>query len=269
MRTKTLVAAMALLWCGTPDRAAWSGPPTEMLTVAGFGQVALYAPRAAPSQVVLFVSGDGGWNLGVVPMAEALSDRGALVVGIDIRAFVKTLNAAGGCAYPAGDLERLSRTVQLKRRLTEYKAPVLVGYSSGATLVYAALAAAPPETFAGAISLGFCPDLELSRPPCEQNGLRVSRRTNAPASTWLPISKREHPGWCCKVTLIRCVHRKSRVPSSRPFLAASCSLLRKSDTGSPCLAIGRDGTLAAYDAIVAHRASRSPCRPRQKFGISL
>jgi type IV secretory pathway VirJ component len=178
MNTKALVTLLALLWCVVPDPVAWSGPPTDVLTVPGFGQVSLYAPRAAPSEVVLFVSGDGGWNLGVIPMAETLRDRGALVVGIDIRAFVKSLNAGDSCAYPAGDLERLSRTVQLKRGLAEYKAPILIGYSSGATLVYAAVAAAPPETFAGAMSLGFCPDLEISRPLCQQNGLAVTRRAN-------------------------------------------------------------------------------------------
>ena len=109
-------------------------------------------------------------------MAEALRDRGALVAGIDIRAFMKTLNAANACAYPAGDLERLSRVVQLKRGLAEYRAPILVGYSSGATLVYAALAAAPAGTFAGAISLGFCPDLQIARAPCQQNGLTITRQ---------------------------------------------------------------------------------------------
>jgi len=153
------------------------GTAQEVLTVQGFGTVTLYAPRAAPSQVALFVSGDGGWNLGVIPMAEALRDRGALVVGIDIRAFIRTINAAGTCAYPAGDLERLSRTVQLKRGLAEYKPPILVGYSSGATLVYAAAATAPSEAFAGAISLGFCPDLEITPPPCKQNGFTFTRRT--------------------------------------------------------------------------------------------
>ena len=52
-----------------------------------FGRVAVYAPTRAPDQVVLFISGDGGWNLGVVPMAERLRDLGALVVGIDMRTF--------------------------------------------------------------------------------------------------------------------------------------------------------------------------------------
>jgi len=52
-----------------------------------------------------------------------------------------------------------------------YQRPLLVGYSSGATLVYAALAAAPPEAFAGAISLGFCPDLEIHKPLCHGRAL--------------------------------------------------------------------------------------------------
>ena len=127
---------------------AEAGPPSEVVSLAGFGRVSIYAPAAAPEAVVLFVSGDGGWNLGVVPMAERLRDQGALVVGIDIRAFIATLDAAAGCAYPAGSLEELSRAVQQHRHLQEYKRPILVGYSSGATLVYAATVprASRPDT---------------------------------------------------------------------------------------------------------------------------
>lgn len=154
---------------------ALAGEPTETLTLPTFGKVALYAPTGAPEQVVLFVSGDGGWNQGVVSMAERVRDLGALVVGIDIRAFLKSLEASPGCAYPAGALEELSRTVQLHRGLPAYKRPILVGYSSGATLVYAALAAAPAETFAGAISLGFCPDLEIHKAPCRERGLTFEK----------------------------------------------------------------------------------------------
>jgi type IV secretory pathway VirJ component len=170
----TLAAALALA-LALPARGG-AGEPSEMLTVPTFGSVALFAPKGAPQQVVLFVSGDGGWNLGVVAMAEHLRDLGALVAGIDIRAFLKSLEASKSCAYPAGSLEELSRTVQLHRRLPAYQRPILVGYSSGATLVYAALAAAPAETFAGAISLGFCPDLEIRNTPCRQRGLAFKRR---------------------------------------------------------------------------------------------
>jgi type IV secretory pathway VirJ component len=146
----------------------------ETFTFAPFGTVHVYAPPGAPSQVVLFISGDGGWNLGVIPMARRLQSEGALVVGIDIRTFLASLERSGACAYPAGSLEELSRAAQLRHRLPEYHTPILVGYSSGATLVYAALAQAPPETFRGAISLGFCPDVSLHTPLCRGRGL-VSR----------------------------------------------------------------------------------------------
>ena len=95
-------------------------------------------------------------------------------MGIDIRTFLASLERSGACAYPAGNLEELSRAVQLRHRLPEYHPPILVGYSSGATLVYAVLAQAPPETFRGAISLGFCPDVSLHTPLCRGRGL-VSR----------------------------------------------------------------------------------------------
>ena len=60
-------------------------------------------------------------------------------------------------------------------QLPSYLQPTLVGYSSGATLVYAALAQAPRGTFAGAVSLGFCPDLQMPATPCRGSGLAFSR----------------------------------------------------------------------------------------------
>ena len=142
------------------DVAAASAAQT--IRVPTFGTVAVYQPDASPQQVVLFLSGDGGWNLGVIRMAERPRREGALVVGVDTRALVKSMESATSCAYPAAPLEELSRAVQLRFKLPRYLRPVLVGYSSGATLVYAAIAAAPPETFAGAVSLGFCPRVEPS-----------------------------------------------------------------------------------------------------------
>jgi type IV secretory pathway VirJ component len=172
---RIVVLAVAIVALSLPAVAARAGQPTETLTHAAFGSVSIYAPVGEPQQVVLFVSGDGGWNLGVIPMAERLRELGALVVGIDIRRFIKSLEAAKPCAYPAGALEELSRDVQLHRKLPVYRRPILVGYSSGATLVYAALAAAPPETFAGGISLGFCSDIEIHNSPCRMRGLTFTK----------------------------------------------------------------------------------------------
>jgi len=170
-RRAAAIVAIAIA-TGAGVRAA---PDTLTVTVPTFGTVTIYQPDASPQQVVLFLSGDGGWNLGVIGMAERLRRAGALVVGIDTRAFVKSLESSGACAYPAGALEDLSRAVQVRLKLPHYLRPIVVGYSSGATLAYAAIAAAPPETFAGAMSLGFCPRLELRASPCAMRGLRATR----------------------------------------------------------------------------------------------
>jgi type IV secretory pathway VirJ component len=257
-RIGSLLALIAMFWCWLPERAASSGSASDALAVPGFGQVALYDPRSTPSQVVLFLSGDGGWNLGVVPMAEALRDRGALVVGIDIRTFVRTLNSGNSCAYPAGDLERLSRTVQLNRGLPEYKAPILVGYSSGATLVYAALAAAPPETFAGAISLGFCPDFEISRPLCQQNGLTATRRTNGPGFNLAPNQQMRLP-W---MVLQGQIDQVCTPAATAAFVAAvpGGKLFSLPNVGHG-YAVPRNWEtqyLQAYDAVAAHQSSAAP-----------
>ncbi len=173
VRSWAIAAAGALAAAASPASADPAGT-VETFTFAPFGVVRVYAPARTPDEVVLFVSGDGGWELGVIPMAERLRAEGALVAGIDIRSFFAGLARSGSCAYPAGSLEELSRALQLRGHLPEYHAPILVGYSSGATLVYAALAQAPPETFRGAISLGFCSDIPLSKPLCRGRGL-VSR----------------------------------------------------------------------------------------------
>ena len=80
--------------------------------------------------------------------------------------------------------------------MSDYLVPVLVGYSSGATVAYATLVQSPPGTFAGALSLGFCAEQDFSGASlCPGAGLHYTptRSTN----------------WCC-----------SRPPrSNRPWIA--------------------------------------------------
>jgi type IV secretory pathway VirJ component len=167
------IAALALILASAP--LAYATPlavSEDSLRLAPFGTVNLYSTSATPSRVVLFISGDGGWNRGVVDMARRLAGLDALVAGVDITHYLRAVGQSGeACAYPAGDLEELSRAVQLHARLRDYVRPILAGYSSGATLVYVALVEAPATTFQGGLSLGFCPDLEVSKPFCRGSGL--------------------------------------------------------------------------------------------------
>ena len=84
-----------------------------MLTFGRFGPVTLYRDRQLPSHVILFVSGDQGWNQTAVTSARALASSDVLVVGIDLPNYLKTLSAAEEtCSYPGGDFDALSKFVQ-------------------------------------------------------------------------------------------------------------------------------------------------------------
>ena len=151
----------------TPAPAAPSDGATSHLPAGRFGTVSVYIPEGTPKSVAIFLSGDGGWNLGVVGMARALTDMGAVVIGVDIRQYLGALGKAAqrpnaSCQLIAGDFENLSHQIQKEIGMFVYHVPVLVGYSSGATVVYAALVQSPPGTFAGALSMGFCPDQDFA-----------------------------------------------------------------------------------------------------------
>jgi type IV secretory pathway VirJ component len=175
------------------SRAA-AAPAGETLTYGRFGKVALVYRTPHPHNVVLFFSGDGGWNLGVVDMARTLSEMDALVVGINLPRYLAELAKSNeACSYPASDAELLSKYVQKKLGLPTYTPPVLVGYSSGATLVYALLAEAPPNTFKGAISMGFCPDLPLHKPLCAGHGLTWGPGPKGKGFSFKPTDSLEQP----------------------------------------------------------------------------
>jgi type IV secretory pathway VirJ component len=197
---KKILAAVVLLVLAPAIGAS----AEETMSFAPFGPVAIYRSRPHPSHVVLFVSGDGGWNLGVIDMARALSEEDALVVGIDITRYLKNVEKAkAACAYPAGDLQNLAKFVQKKTGFRNYTLPILVGYSSGATLVYASLAQAPPNTFRGAISLGFCPDLNLTKPFCRGYGLSWVQDPKDSGISFLPAQHLESPWIALQGTIDR------------------------------------------------------------------
>ena len=172
--------------------AALPGFNNETLEFGRFGKIHIYGDTTSPKEVVLFVSGDGGWNLGVIDMARSLSSLNALVAGIDITHYLAELErSTEPCSYPASDFEMLSKFIQKHYNLSDYIIPILVGYSSGATLVYATLVQAPSTTFKGAISLGFCPDLPLSKPFCPGSGLTFNKLPNGKGLSLLPSKNLE------------------------------------------------------------------------------
>jgi type IV secretory pathway VirJ component len=166
------------LLAATPWMTGWAAPVAAPAAAAThvshgrFSNVAVYSPAGAPTSVVLLLSGDEGWNATADIVAKQLVQQGAMVAGIDWPKFRANLEADGDeCVSPDGDLENLSHFLQAYLHSPTYLPPILVGLSSGAPFAYAVLAQAPRNTFAAALTLGFCAHLDMKKPLCKGSGL--------------------------------------------------------------------------------------------------
>jgi type IV secretory pathway VirJ component len=73
IRVVALSGLLALCWAALPRAAVAADSQAERHLPAGrFGTVTVYIPEGAPRSVAIFISGDGGWKLGVTRMAQAL-----------------------------------------------------------------------------------------------------------------------------------------------------------------------------------------------------
>jgi len=151
------------------------------LNVAGFGEVAVYKPAGDAKGLALFASGDGGWSLGVLDMAHEAAGLGYWVAGFSTPQFLKGLDAGDGeCSDADGLLATLGDDLVRLLKLPLDTRPVVIGYSSGATIVYATLAADAGHHLGGGVSLGFCPDLLIHKPFCAGHGGLTQQKQQQP-----------------------------------------------------------------------------------------
>ena len=186
-KMKRIFLSIAILLCISSTTLASA---TDTLKFGVLGKIIIYKPVSVANAVVLFVSGESGWNRNMSEIAKNLVSQGAIVAGIDIRQYFKRLKTKSlKCYYPAGELEELSMFLQKKYKLSQYHKPILLGYSSGATLVYGALAQAPANTFKGAIALAFNPEIKLNKLLCAGSGLKQHTVKNG-KSVYLDASEK-------------------------------------------------------------------------------
>src|ERR1700730_9141284 len=209
MKFRLLLAATVLL-----GGIAAASP--SHLSHGRFKDFPVYASSGPAASFAFLLSGDEGWDRSADMLAELLSQQGAMVVGIDLAKFKAVLEADGGqCVFPDGDLENLSHFVQAYFHNSTYLPPILVGSASGGALAYAVLAQAPKDTFAGALSLGFCPALNLSKPLCKGSGLEFTRGARGSAVELLPSKSLRNP-W---VVLTAAKTASCPVEASREFVS--------------------------------------------------
>lgn len=175
---RTAAAASLLLLCQCISLQ--HGPAPQLLSHGPF-DVYLYHPEGPPQHLALMLSGDGGWSSGLGAIAERLSEGGTLVAGINVRRLLADYRLdSAPCVAPGPDLAELGQYLRQRYR-TGPSRPVLIGHSAGATLAFVALAQSPAGTFAGALTLSFCSDLDLVKPLC-------SAPATQPAIQSLPIN---------------------------------------------------------------------------------
>lgn len=166
----------------------------ETVSFGRFGTLTLYHSSRHPSHLVLFVSGEAGWNDTVDAIARSLSSLDTLVVGIDLPHYLRELAGADEwCVYLGGDFDALSKFIQKSFAFPAYEQPVMVGYEAGATVVYATLAQAPPDIFRGAISLNFCPRLSSKKLLCEWHNLTWQPNQQGDVYQFLPAATLSAP----------------------------------------------------------------------------
>ena len=169
--------------------------PARADEAAAMSDVVVYKPAGQIASVAVFLSGDGGWELGVIPMAKKLLEQDALVIGMSTPKILKGLQAGSGtCIDPAAEILSVARKVMADNGAPAKMAPILIGYSSGADLAYTSLIQAKPGAFGGGIGLGFCPDLETHKPLCPgAQGLTYTRNTKGPGFIYDTVKKLSDP----------------------------------------------------------------------------
>jgi type IV secretory pathway VirJ component len=204
-----VLAVTVLIWRATtraphlssaPDAPPHAAPPSwtpvteQALSHGRFKKLTVYSPHSTPRGFVLLLSGAEGWTEVMSGMAARIAEQGAMVVGIDAPQFDASLQEDdAACVFPDGDLENLSHFVQAYYHLPTYLSPILAGHGSGATLSYAMLAQAPVNTFAGAVSMEFCPGYSLKKRLCKGSGVEFSPRARDGGVEFLPSRQIGNP----------------------------------------------------------------------------
>jgi len=132
----------------------------EVFPVEHIGSMRIFGKAEKASSVIILVSGKDGWNESVDKIAVTLSGQQALVGGLDLQEYLKQ-DRKGPRVCPASDLDQFGKILQKRTKRKEYSHAYLMGYREGGSLVLMAQAEAP-GIFAGAMSIGFCPDFPIA-----------------------------------------------------------------------------------------------------------
>lgn len=116
---------------------------------------------------VFLISDADGWTSADEERARALVAKGAAVVGIDFKEYMKALEADDDdCIYMISDIESLSQQIQRTAGTSSYRQPILTGIGKGGTLALAMIAQSPVSTVRDALAVDPRAGLPLEKILC-------------------------------------------------------------------------------------------------------
>ena len=164
-------AAQASVFCLVLAASFLASSQAFALDPGDLGTVHLVNPDGAMRGLVALFSNSQGWTAASDNIAAALARAGGLVVGIDLPAYLRGLDAhhpSAKCYDAVTDIELISRQIQRVRGNANYRTPILAGVGEGGAFAAATLAQAPADTIAGAASVDPVASLHMRLPPCSQ-----------------------------------------------------------------------------------------------------
>jgi type IV secretory pathway VirJ component len=187
MRRMCLALILALL----ADSVAHGA--TEPVHFGLFGYVHTAAPVGEVKRAIVLISDKNGWDARAESLAVALAGDGALVLGVDLPAYLKQMTSIDDkCSLPASHFEEMIHWMQRNQKVDKFIYPLLVGDGAGAMFAYALDAQAPAGTYTGLITLGWDAGLRLSKPICKGDAGHVTA-TEGSEFRVVPVPKLANP----------------------------------------------------------------------------
>lgn len=116
---------------------------------------------------IFLISDANGWTEADDARAKALVEKGAAVVGIDFKEYLKALEADDDeCIYMISDIESLSQQIQRTAGTGSYRLPIVTGIGKGGTLALAMIAQSPVSTVREAVAVDPKAGLPLEKILC-------------------------------------------------------------------------------------------------------
>jgi type IV secretory pathway VirJ component len=192
-RSRAGLALALLVGCAIPFLSSdATAVPSVIETGTRLGDVRLFESEETPKELVFLFSDRDGWDDRMGAAATDMAARDAAVVGVDLKRYLQALADSNDrdCHYLDSDIEQLSKQLQSKLGLAQYRWPILAGIGAGGVLAYGAAAQAPNATIAGALVVDPAASLDTRLPLC----------AGAPASRLAPGSfsygpMPDMPGW--------------------------------------------------------------------------